>query len=120
MVFGSPGGDCQDQWALEFLLNHELWGMSLQEATEAPTFWSAHWPNSFYPRSCAPGRLHVEGRIDDKVIADLASRGHDVKREAAFAGGNTGACKRQLDSHGRAVLSAAASPRLEPAYALGF
>ena len=120
MVFGSPGGDCQDQWALQFLLNVELWGMSLQEAVEAPTFWSAHWPNSFYPRTCSPGQLHVESRLDEAVVADLASRGHRIQREAAFAGGNTGACRVQHESDGGTLLSAAASPRLEPAYALAF
>lgn len=120
MVFGSPGGDCQDQWALEFLLAHELFGLSLQEATEGPTFWSAHAPNSFYPRAAAPGQLHVEGRIDEATVADLASRGHLVKREADFAGGNTGACKTDPQDDGRPLLSAAASPRLEPAWAGGF
>jgi gamma-glutamyltranspeptidase / glutathione hydrolase len=120
MVFGSPGGDCQDQWALEFLLAHELFGMSLQEATEGPTFWSAHSPNSFYPRSAAPGQLHVEGRIDATVVANLESRGHLVQREADFAGGNTGACKSEPRDDGRPLLSAAASPRLDPAYAAGF
>lgn len=120
MVFGSPGGDCQDQWALEFLLAHELFGLGLQEAVEAPTFWSAHWPNSFYPRSCEPGRLHVEGRIDESVLAELESRGHKVKREAAFAGGNTLAAKTVTQADGRPLMSAAASPRLDPAYAIGF
>ncbi|MBI3920082.1 MAG: gamma-glutamyltransferase family protein, partial [Armatimonadetes bacterium] len=37
LVFGSPGGDAQDQWALQFLLNVTEFGMSLQEAVEAPT-----------------------------------------------------------------------------------
>ena len=120
MVFGSPGGDCQDQWALQFFLNVELFGMGLQEAVEAPTFWSAHWPNSFYPRTCVPGQLHVEGRIPEAVTGELASRGHRIKCEADFAGGNTLACRRAEDVSGRAVLSAAASPRLEPAYALGY
>jgi gamma-glutamyltranspeptidase/glutathione hydrolase len=120
MVFGSPGGDCQDQWALEFLLNTELWGMSLQEAVEAPTFWSAHWPNSFYPRTCVPGQLHVESRLDEAVVAELASRGHKIVREGAFGGGNTVACRTEQQADGRPLLSAAASPRLEPAYALAY
>jgi len=120
IVFGSPGGDCQDQWALQFLLNHVLLGLGLQEAVEAPTFWSAHVPISFYPRTCVPGQLHAESRIDQRVLADLEARGHSVIREAAFAGGNTLACKRELDSSGDVLLSAAASPRLEPAAALGY
>jgi gamma-glutamyltranspeptidase/glutathione hydrolase len=120
MVFGSPGGDCQDQWALQFLLNHELFGLGLQEAVEAPTVWSAHVPISFYPRTCVPGGLHAERRVDEQVLAELESRGHRVQREPAFAGGNTLACKRETDARGEAILSAAASPRLEPALALGY
>ena len=37
MVFGTPGGDGQDQWTLQFLLNYVDFGMDLQEALDAPT-----------------------------------------------------------------------------------
>jgi len=114
MVFGSPGGDAQDQWALQFLLNVVEFGMSLQEAVEAPTFWSDHWPSSFYPRAAEPGRLHVEKRIPAKVRRELKSRGHKVKLAGAWQGGNTLAAA--IDGK-TGVLSAAASPRLEPATA---
>ena len=89
MAFGSPGGDNQDQWALLFLLNVVEFGMSLQEAVEAPTFWTTHAPCSFYPRRAEPGVLHVEGRIDQAVRDDLAARGHIVKTAADWGGGNT-------------------------------
>ena len=67
MAFGSTGGDCQDQWALQFFLNVVVFGMDLQQATEAPTFWSRHWPDSFHPHSAEPGALHVEGRVPKSV-----------------------------------------------------
>ena len=38
MVFGTPGGDMQDQWTLQFFLNVVDFGMDLQEAIDAPTF----------------------------------------------------------------------------------
>jgi gamma-glutamyltranspeptidase/glutathione hydrolase len=117
MVFGSPGGDAQDQWALQFILNVTVFGMSLQEAVEAPTFWSAHWPSSFYPRTAEPGALNVESRIPEGVRAALSSLGHDVRTAAAFAGGNTLAAHIDLKS---GVKCAAASPRLDPAYAAGW
>jgi gamma-glutamyltranspeptidase len=63
MAFGSPGGDCQDQWALLFLLNVVEFGMNLQEAVEAPTFWTSHFPSSFYPRQAQPGSLNIESRV---------------------------------------------------------
>ena len=76
MVFGSPGGDAQDQWALQFLLNVVEFGMSLQEAVEAPTFWTSHFPSSFYPRAAEPGSLYIEKRIGKRVRDSLAERGH--------------------------------------------
>ena len=72
MVFGSPGGDAQDQWALQFLLNVVEFGMSLQEAVEAPTFWTSHFPSSFYPRAAEPGSLYIEKRIGKRVRDRLA------------------------------------------------
>ena len=35
MVFGTPGGDSQDQWTLQFFLNYYEFGMNLQEALDA-------------------------------------------------------------------------------------
>jgi gamma-glutamyltranspeptidase/glutathione hydrolase len=114
LAFGSPGGDGQDQWAAQFLLNVLEFGMSLQEAVEAPTVWSLHHPNSFYPRDARPGRVAVEGRIAKAVCTALARRGHDVQRVGDWEGGNTLAAS--LDP-ATGVRAAAASPRLEPAYA---
>ena len=117
MVFGSPGGDCQDQWALQFLLNVLDFGMSLQEAVEAPTFWTAHFPSSFYPRKAEPGSLHLEGRIPDQVREELTSRGHDVHVHGDWSGGNT--LGASIDTR-TGVRCAAASPRLAPACAAGW
>ena len=44
MVFGTPGGDGQDQWTLQFFLNFVHFGMNLQEALDAPTVHSVHFP----------------------------------------------------------------------------
>lgn len=117
MVFGSPGGDCQDQWALQFLLNVTIYGLSLQEAVEAPTFWTQHFPNSFYPRGAEPASLYIERRVPESVCDILAGRGHDVMLQPAFAGGNTLAASIDPDS---GLRCAAASPRLNPASAAGW
>jgi gamma-glutamyltranspeptidase/glutathione hydrolase len=37
LAFGTPGGDQQDQWTLQFFLNTIDFGMPLQRAIEAPT-----------------------------------------------------------------------------------
>ena len=117
LAFGSPGGDKQDQWALQFLLNVVEFGMSLQEAVEAPTFWTAHFPSSFYPRAAEPGSLYVEGRIPASVQEELRSLGHRLIVSHPWSGGNTLAASIDESS---GVLSAAASPRLDPAYAAAF
>jgi len=38
MVFGTPGGDTQDQFTLQFFLNYVEFGMNIQEALDAPRF----------------------------------------------------------------------------------
>ena len=116
LSFGSPGGDQQDQWALQFFLNVVVFGMSLQEAVEAPTFCTLHAPSSFYPREASPGSLHLESRIPESVQRELAALGHSVTRTDAWSGGNTLAAS--VDPGG--ALHAAASPRLDPAYAAGY
>ncbi|MCK4283903.1 MAG: gamma-glutamyltransferase family protein [Candidatus Brocadiae bacterium] len=115
LAFGSPGGDCQDQWALQFFLNVVEFGMSLQEAAEAPTFFTGHFPSSFYPRGAEPGVLYVEGRIPDDVRIELQNRGHILKVRGDWSSQNALAAM----SHD-GLLTAAASPRPETSYALGW
>ncbi len=78
MSFGTPGGDQQDQWTLQFFLNVVDFGMGVQEAIEAPRFSSAHFPSSFFPHGSMPGVVRVEDRVDRSVIDELANRGHRV------------------------------------------
>ncbi|MDH7571346.1 MAG: gamma-glutamyltransferase, partial [Armatimonadota bacterium] len=117
LSFGSPGGDAQDQWALLFFLNVVEFGMSLQEAVEAPTFWTTHFPSSFYPRKAEPGVLHVEGRIPATVREALQARGHIVRTVADWGGGNTLAAGLDTET---GVRFAAASPRYDAATAAGW
>ena len=87
MVFGTPGGDSQDQWTLQFFLNHAHFGMGLQQALDAPTVHSVHFPSSFYPRKAYPGRVVAEGRIGGDVVAELERRGHEVELANDWANG---------------------------------
>jgi gamma-glutamyltranspeptidase/glutathione hydrolase len=77
LAFGTPGGDAQDQWALQFLLSH-LGGLDLQAAMDAPKHTSDHVPSSFYPRTARPAGVDVEARLGADAIAELRYRGHDV------------------------------------------
>jgi len=117
MVFGTPGGDNQDQWTLQFFLNHVEFGMNLQEAIEAPSFHSAHFPSSFYPREGSSARLVVEDRIPRRVLDELAALGHQVTTTGPWSNGKVTAIRIDRD---RGVISAAASPRGAVGYALAW
>ena len=115
MAFGCPGGDMQDQWALQFLLNVLHFDMDLQEAVDAPTFHTSHFPSSFYPHTMCPKRLTLEDRIPESVRDELASRGHDVVVNGPWSHGRTLGIRTR-----DGVIEGAASPRLETGYAAGW
>ena len=115
MVFGTPGGDTQDQWSFNMFLNHAVHGMDLQEAIDAPNFHTNHFPSSFYPRLANPGQIEVEARVGSDVIAELRSRGHEVIEAEPWSLGRLCAAARQPDG----LLKAAANPRGMQGYAAG-
>ena len=115
VAFGTPGGDGQDQWSLQFLLSHVDFGLNLQESIEAPAFTSTHFPSSFYPRAAEPGRLEVEERIGAEAVEELRARGHDVGMAEPWSIGRMSAVSRTPDG----VLRAAANPRGMQGYAAG-
>ena len=115
LAFGTPGGDQQDQWQLGFLLNHLLGGVNLQEAIDAPSFHSTHFPSSFYPREAHPRQVVLEDRFGPDVIADLRRRGHEVVVSAPWSLGRM--CAVSRDGEGR--LRAGANPRGMQGYAVG-
>jgi gamma-glutamyltranspeptidase/glutathione hydrolase len=116
MVFGTPGGDQQDQWTLQFFLNVVDFGMDLQEAIDAPSVHTTHFPSSFYPRPAQPGRIAVEGRIPEDVRKALEKRGHDVHVSGDWNHGRVLGIR--INPHG--VIEGAASPRSMMAYAVGW
>lgn len=117
MVFGTPGGDSQDQWTLQFFLNYVHFGMDLQQALDAPSVHSVHFASSFYPRDAFPGRVVVERRISRRVITELRRRGHDVLTVDGWAHGKTMGIR-----HGRrpGLIEGAVSPKGSIGYALGW
>jgi gamma-glutamyltranspeptidase/glutathione hydrolase len=117
MAFGTPGGDQQDQWALNFFLSVVHGGMNLQEAIDAPMFQSAHFPSSFFPRAARPGVMLAEDRLDPSVVAELRRRGHEVDLQGPWSLGRISAVTRDGGSPG--FLRAAANPRGAQGYAVG-
>jgi len=116
MAFGTPGGDQQDQWTLQFFLNFVEFGMNLQASIDAPTFYTCHFPSSFYPHDAQPGVLYLEGRISESVRNDLKRRGHRVVVEGDWVNGRVTAVHCDWE---KKLLSAVASPRYQTPYALG-
>ena len=115
LAFGTPGGDQQDQWTLEFFLAHAVFGLGLQAAMDAPMFHTTHFPSSFAPHHAYPGRLHAEP-MPEGVLGELRSRGHEVIEPGPWTLGRTCAVSTDVTN---GVLAAAANPRGAQAYAVG-
>lgn len=115
MVFGTPGGDQQDQWQLVFFLRYVHSKLNMQQVIDQPLFHSTHFPASFYPRAREPGGLTIERTIGAAVLNDLRARGHRVTEAPDWSVGRLTAARRDPDG----LLRAAATPRLMQAYAAG-
>ncbi|MFL5945301.1 MAG: gamma-glutamyltransferase family protein [Gaiellaceae bacterium] len=114
LAYGTPGGDQQEQWALHALVRHVDRGLNLQEAIDAPSFDTNHFPSSFYPRDSKPRQIEVEQRFGDDVIRELRERGHDVEVTAPWSLGRVSAVAGE-----DGLLKAAANPRGMQGYAVG-
>jgi gamma-glutamyltranspeptidase/glutathione hydrolase len=79
MTFGTMGGDNQGQWLLQFLVYRAAFGMTLQDAIEAPRLSTEHFPGFFAPHRGEPNRVRIEPRFGVKVIDELRRRGHDIE-----------------------------------------
>jgi gamma-glutamyltranspeptidase/glutathione hydrolase len=77
-ALSTPGGDNQDQALLQTVLNLIDFGMSPQEAVEAPRFQTEHFYASFAMHEFIPGKLNLEGRITKQTADRLTALGHKV------------------------------------------
>ena len=114
MAFGTPGGEQQDQWSLVFFLRMAHHRMGTQEAIDAPSFHSEHWPSSFWPRVARPGKLVLEGRLGRAVLDALLARGHGAELGEDWSEGRLSAARRE-----GAMLHAGANARGMQGYAIG-
>jgi gamma-glutamyltranspeptidase / glutathione hydrolase len=114
LVWGSPGGDQQDQWATQFFMRHVHMGMNLQEAIDAPAWHSEHFPSSFWPRAARLGVLVLEGRVPQATVKELHRRGHEIEIGADWSEGRLTAASRAGQRR-----RAAANPRGMQGYAAG-
>jgi gamma-glutamyltranspeptidase/glutathione hydrolase len=110
MPFGSPGGDLQPQAMLQVFLNHIVFGMSIQEAIDAPRFVTHSFPGSFEPHPYYRGRLDLERGVGVTTGNALAALGHQVQWLPDLSMATAGVCAIVADRAG-GVLYGGADPR---------
>jgi gamma-glutamyltranspeptidase / glutathione hydrolase len=118
MAWGTPGGDVQCAAMLQVFLNATEWGMSVQQAIEAPRAACFSFPNSFAPNAYYPGRLCLEDRFAQETVAALEKLGHDIELwpQKSWSMGSVCAILRDPTT---GLLHAGADPR-RPGYALAW
>ena len=117
LAFGTPGADQQDQWTLQFFLNHIDFDMDVQLALDKPTVHSTHFPGSFWPHAAHPGVMHAETGISEEVILGLEKKGHKVVMDAPWSHGRCLAIRYDAET---GAMFGGASPRGMKAYAIGW
>ncbi|MGA8150905.1 MAG: gamma-glutamyltransferase [Terriglobales bacterium] len=113
MITGSPGGDDQVMRTMQTLLNVVDFGMNVQQAIEAPRWFSRAFPASPFPHTMYPGDLMVEARIPAATQQALVARGHRLHVEPPWSLGSSAVILVDMKT---GVLDAGADPRVE-AYA---
>ena len=86
LSFAVQGGDSQDQNLLQFFLNMVEWGMTVQEAVEAPNINSYQMRSSFGAHESRPGRLLLADNMPDWVRRDLRRMGYTLEFERLTSG----------------------------------
>jgi gamma-glutamyltranspeptidase / glutathione hydrolase len=109
-----PGADVIVQAMLQCFLNVVEFGMTPQQAVEAPRLAAFSFPAGFHPHDQHDRLVRVEARVPEAVRAELAARGHQVEPWPEFEF-DAGSVQQSLLTG--PVLSAGADPR-RSAYAL--
>jgi len=78
LSFAVQGGDTQDQNLLQFFLNVVEFGMTPQQAAEAPNINSEQMRSSFGAHEARPGRLLVAASTPDSVRLRLEQLGYTL------------------------------------------
>jgi gamma-glutamyltranspeptidase/glutathione hydrolase len=106
-TLGTPGGDGQTQSLTQILNNLLLFGMTPQEAIEAPRF-----------RSNPGLQVAIEDRIPASVLAELERRGHELRVVSGWTA-TFGGAQMILVEPGSGTLVVGSDPRRE-AYGLAY
>jgi gamma-glutamyltranspeptidase/glutathione hydrolase len=86
LAFAVQGGDSQDQNLLQFFLNIVEFGMTVQEATEAPNINSFQMRSSFGAHETRPGRILLAESMPPWVRTELRRMGYELTYEERTSG----------------------------------
>jgi gamma-glutamyltranspeptidase/glutathione hydrolase len=86
LVFSVQGGDSQDQNLLQFFLNVVEFGMTPQEATEAPNFNSFQMHSSFGGHEIKPGGILLNDQTPLWVRGELRRMGYQMTFDPRTSG----------------------------------
>jgi gamma-glutamyltranspeptidase/glutathione hydrolase len=86
LSFAVQGGDTQDQNLLQFFLNIVEFGMTPQQAAEAPNINSEQMRSSFGAHESRPGRMLVAASTPDSVRARLEQMGYTLDYDERTSG----------------------------------
>jgi gamma-glutamyltranspeptidase/glutathione hydrolase len=86
LAFAVQGGDTQDQNLLQFFLDIVEFGMTPQQAAEAPNFTSYQMHDSFGGHEAFPGKITLNDAIPDWVRRDLKARGYKADYASRTSG----------------------------------
>jgi gamma-glutamyltranspeptidase/glutathione hydrolase len=84
--FAVQHGDTQDQNLLQFFLNMVEWGMTVQEACEAPNVISYQMRGSFGKHVSTPGRLLLNETTPDWTRKELRKMGYKLEFKERTSG----------------------------------
>ncbi|MFL5565770.1 MAG: gamma-glutamyltransferase family protein [Gemmatimonadaceae bacterium] len=79
LAFAVQGGDSQDQNLLQFFLNVVEFGMTVQQAVEAPNINTYQMRSSFGEHEARPGLLEAATSLPEPTRAALASMGYKLR-----------------------------------------
>ena len=115
-VFGTPGGDTQDQYTLQTFLNVVEFGMEVQTAIDGPKAVTYNFPSLFYPFTQRLGAMSVNPGVPQEVFDELAKRGHVITYiNAPFSDATT----MIMINPETGVLFGGASPARDKQYVIG-
>jgi gamma-glutamyltranspeptidase/glutathione hydrolase len=86
LSFAVQGGDSQDQNLLQFFLNVVEFGMTVQEAAEAPNVNSFQMRSSFGAHETRPGRILLAESVPPWVRSELRRMGYELTFEERTSG----------------------------------